>query len=212
MQLVIGNQNYSSWSLRPWVLLQHFNVKFEQQLISLFAEDMLIQMSPFCPNNKVPVLIDDKEKIWDSLAICEYINEQYLSGNAWPENVVDRAKARSVCAEMHSGFFALRNEMPMNCCRVPSSIKYSNECQIDIDRIIALWQECLAKSQGEYLFGDFTIADAFYLPVISRFNSYKIILPENVQSYVKTMLSLPSYQLWLAAAKAEDEIIECAEV
>ncbi len=212
MQLVIGNQNYSSWSLRPWVLLQHFNIEFEQHLISLFAEDMLIQMSPFCPNNKVPVLIDNKERIWDSLAICEYINEQYLSGNAWPENVVDRAKARSVCAEMHSGFFALRNEMPMNCRRTPSAINYSAECQKDIDRIITLWQECLAKSQGEFLFGDFTIADAFYLPVISRFNSYQIAVPENVQSYVNTMLSLPSYQLWLSAAKAEDEIIECSEV
>ncbi len=212
MELVIGNQNYSSWSLRPWVLLKQFNIEFTQRKIALFTDKTLQEMSSVCPNNKVPVLIDQQEKIWDSLAICEYINEQYLHGKAYPEKALDRAKARSICAEMHTSFFALRSEMPMNCRRTPKAINYSQDCQNDINRILAIWQECLAQSSGPCLFGAFSIADAFYLPVVSRLHSYQVTVPENIKNYMNHMLTLPAYQLWLEAAKAEQEVIEDGEV
>ncbi len=212
MKLIIGNQNYSSWSLRPWILLKYYNISFQQHRIKLFTDDMFSEMSEYCPNNKVPVLIDNNIKIWDSLAICEYVNEQYLSGKAWPEQTEQKALARSICAEMHSNFFALRDEMPMNCRRLPSPINYSDDCQNDIDRIINIWEECLHKSNGEFLFDKFTIADAFYLPVISRFSSYQVKVPEKVSCYMKHMLSLPCYQAWIKASQQEIEEISNAEV
>ena len=212
LKLIIGNQNYSSWSLRPWILLKHFNISFQQYRIKLFTDEMLSDMAAFCPNNKVPVLIDNNIKIWDSLAICEYINEQYLSNKAWPEKLEQRALARSICAEMHSSFFALRNEMPMNCRRLPSPINFSANCQNDIDRVLIIWEECLQKSKGEFLFDTFSIADAFYLPVISRFSSYRVEVPDEVSRYMKHMLSLPCYQDWLKASKQEIEVISYSEV
>ena len=212
MKLIIGNQNYSSWSLRPWLLLTHFDINFDLHGITLFSEDMLEQMSPFCPNNKVPVLIDQREKIWDSLAICEYLNEQHIDNKAWPFDPLDRAKARSICAEMHASFFSLREEMPMNCRRVPSKILLSKACQNDIDRVIDIWQSCLIKNQHGFLFDDFSIADAFYMPIISPFNSYQIQVPARVKSYMTKMLDLPSYKKWLDGAKQEKEVIECEEV
>jgi len=212
MKLIIGNQNYSSWSLRPWVLMHYFNLDFEVHKISLFKDDMLEKMSAFCPNNKVPVLIDNNHKIWDSLAICEYINEQYLKGRALPQTVTERAIARAICAEMHSSFLAIRNEMPMNCRRIPSKITYSQDCQKDIDRIIALWQECLSNQAGRFLFGDFSMADAFYLPIASRFHVYQIKVPHVIQQYIEALLTLPSYQLWLKTAKLEEETISVAEI
>lgn len=212
MELVIGNQNYSSWSLRPWILLKQFNIEFTQQKIPLFTDKTMQEMSAYCPNNKVPVLIDQQETIWDSLAICEYINEQYLHGKGYPEKSFDRAKARSICAEMHTSFFVLRSEMPMNCRRTPKAINYSLDCQKDIDRILTIWHECLAQHSGSFLFGSFTIADAFYLPVVSRLHSYQVAVPENVKKYMNHMLTLPGYQAWLEDAKAEQEVIKQAEV
>jgi glutathione S-transferase len=212
MKLIIGNQNYSSWSLRPWILLKYFTVNFDQQLIKLFTDNTLEEMSDCCPNNKVPVLIDNNIKIWDSLAICEYINEQYLANKGWPRGVSQRAQARAICAEMHTGFFALRNEMPMNCRRVPSVINYSGDCQKDIDRIIAIWQQCLDNINGDFLFGEFTIADAFYLPIVSRLISYQVVVPKNINAYMNKMTELPDYQFWLAASHREQEVISYSEV
>ncbi|MEW6990872.1 glutathione S-transferase family protein [Colwelliaceae bacterium 6441] len=212
MQLVIGNQNYSSWSLRPWVLLEHFKQQVQLYKIPLFTHQTQEKMAQLCPNYKVPVLIDNNIKIWDSLAICEYLNESYLAGKAWPENTSQRAIARSICAEMHAGFIALRSEMPMNCRRTPSVINYSEECQKDIDRIIELWQTCLDNSKSKFLFDTFSIADAFYLPVVSRFASYQVEVPEKIKTYMDTMMSLPSYQLWLTASIEESEVISSSEV
>ena len=212
MKLVIGNKNYSSWSLRPWVLLSHFNVPFSEHRITLFTDDMKQNMSELCPNDKVPVLIDNHHKIWDSLSICEYINEAYLSNNAWPAAPLARAKARSICAEMHSGFNALRHEMPMNCRRTTAKIPLSDNALSDIKRIIELWNDCLSQSEGDFLFDNFSIADAFYLPVVVRFSIYSINVPSNIQRYMNTMLALPAYQQWHSAAKSEIEIIECEEV
>ena len=224
MKLIIGNKNYSSWSLRAWLLMRQFDVNFSEQYIRLFAEDMTEQMTGLCPNYKVPVLIDENNnelrdskaiKIWDSLAICEYVNEQYLDGRAWPKCIEQRAIARSICAEMHAGFFNLRQELPMNCRRTPATIVYSLETQHDINRIIALLQKCLlAPSQTSegFLFGKFSIADAFYMPVVARFTSYQIMVPDEVKQYMELMLRLPAYQQWQVLAEQEVEVIESGEV
>jgi glutathione S-transferase len=223
MKLVIGNKNYSSWSLRPWLLMTHYQLTFTEQRIKLFADDMKEKMSGVCPNFKVPVLVEEsinninnsKLTVWDSLAICEYINEKYLAGKAWPSNLEQRAKARSICAEMHGGFFSLRDELPMNCRRKISSLKVTNNTQADINRIIELWQQCLSKNsnttKSTFLFGDFSIADAYYMPIVARFNSYQIEVPTLVRRYMDTMLALPAYQQWYEAAKQENEVIDCEE-
>ena len=223
MELVIGNKNYSSWSLRPWLLLTYFEVKFSEIHIKLFSDDMHDKMEKYCPNKKVPVLIDNKIssnfKVWDSLAICETINEQYLDGRALPKNINERVLARSICSEMHAGFFALRNELPMNCRRKPSSIKLTEAVQQDISRVIQIWLNCLSlhnESLGEdnnqFLFGEFSIADAYFMPVVSRFNSYAIEVPQQVKQYINKMLSLPAYQQWKKAAESEKEVIAVAEI
>ncbi|NQZ22343.1 MAG: glutathione S-transferase family protein [Colwellia sp.] len=224
MKLIIGNKNYSSWSLRAWLLMRQFNVDFSQQYIRLFTNDMIENMTGLCPNYKVPVLIDNRKnelghcsviKIWDSLAICEYVNEQYLDGKAWPKCIEQRATARSICAEMHAGFLNFRQELPMNCRRHPAAIAYSPETQQEINRIIALLQECLqactTNNEG-FLFGKFSIADAYYMPVVARFTSYQIIVPEDIKQYMELMLTLPAYQQWQVLAEQEVEVIESGEV
>jgi len=223
MELIIGNKNYSSWSLRPWVLLTYFEVEFTEIPIKLFTDEMHEKMEKYCPNNKVPVLIDNKVsnnfKVWDSLAICEYINEQYLDNRAWPKDINERTLARSICSEMHAGFFALRNEMPMNCRRKASSVKLTEAAQLDISRIIELWLNCLSIPDGslredndQFLFGEFSIADAYFMPVVSRFNSYAIEVPQQVTQYIEKILSLPAYQKWQKAAESETEVIAVAEI
>lgn len=215
MQLVIGNKNYSSWSLRPWLLMQHFELAFDEQHIWLFSEQMNSDMQRFCPSLKVPVLIDNDLSIWDSLAICEYINEQYLDGSGWPTDIAKRTIARSICCEMHSGFNAIRNEMPMNCRRSPATIELSDKALSEIQRVIDIFEQCLVErtdKSGDFLFGEFSIADAFYMPVISRFNCYDITVPAHVNDYLQMMLGLPAYQLWASQAKAETAVIEVAEI
>jgi len=207
MQLVIGNKNYSSWSLRPWLLLTQFDITFDEHFISLFTDNMLQAMQDYCPNNKVPVLIDEQLSIWDSLAICEYINEQCLDQKAWPSDTQLRATARSICAEMHSGFFSIRAEMPMNCRRKPSKIELSAGAINEIERIKEIWQACLTPHQGDFLFENFSIADAFFMPIVVRFHIYQIAVSEEINRFMNTMLSLPSYQQWLNDAKNEQQVI-----
>ncbi|MCJ8319098.1 MAG: glutathione S-transferase family protein [Colwellia sp.] len=209
MKLIIGNKNYSSWSLRAWLLLRYFDVDFDEQRITLFTPDMHKQMEGFCPNFKVPALIDDHIQVWDSLAICEYINEHYLKGEAWPDDIKQKATARSIVAEMHSGFTHLRNRLPMNCRRKPSSVQLSDDVKNDITRIITIWQQCLNNEtrQEGFLFGKFSIADAMYIPVVSRFTTYEIDVPIEVQSYMTMMLNLPAFKEWQQAGIAESEIV-----
>lgn len=212
MKLIIGNQNYSSWSLRPWALLKYFEIDFQQHKIYLFTEETLGEMAEYCPNNKVPVLIDENKTIWDSFAICEYINERYLANKAWPEAIEQRAFARAMCAEMHSGFFAMRNEMPMNFRREPTDIVTSKACQQDIERVIHLWLTCLNNSGSKFLFEQFSIVDAYYLPIVSRFISYQIGVPKLIRVYMENITNLPCYQEWLNSAYQENEIIESEEL
>jgi len=214
MQLVIGNKNYSSWSLRPWLLMEQFSLTFEEHKIWLFSEQMDEQMKALSPSLKVPVLIDQKTVVWDSLAICEYLNDEYLSGNAWPQNASKKARARAICAEMHSGFFAIREQMPMNLHRAQAAINLTEQALSEVDRIIAIFSQCLKEHSDSdgFLFGKFSIADAFYMPIVARFNSYNIKVPDDVKVYMDQMLSLPAYKTWLVDALDEKAVIEQAEV
>ena len=213
MQLVIGNHNYSSWSLRAWLLLRQFDLDFDTVRISLFVPGFSDRIKEYNPAGKVPVLLDNGTTIWDSLSICEYINEQHLHNKGWPNDPALRAHARSSCAEMHSGFMAMRSALPMNCRRTVDNFVISVEVQKDIDRISTLWREALSQSgSDQFLYGDFGIADAFYAPIVFRLTGYGVKLPEQLQAYCDRVLALPACQEWLTLAQEEIEVIEEEEV
>ena len=208
MKLVIGNKNYSSWSLRPWLLLSAFKVEFTEIQESLAEKGIKERFEQYSPSGKVPVLLDGDLIVWDSLAICEYISEKYLAGKGWPEEINKRAEARAVCAEMHSSFTALRNEMPMNC-RATRKLDLSSAAKKDIAQIDSIWSHYTEKnsSMGPWLFGEFSIADCFFAPVVFRFSTYGVSLSEAAQKYSSLLLKHESVVAWQEAARAETEII-----
>jgi len=204
MQLVIGNKNYSSWSLRPWLGLKVAGIDFEEILLPLYEPEGKTRRLAFSPTGKVPLLVDGSLKVWDSLAIAEYVAERFPEKQLWPQDVAARAIARSICAEMHSGFGAVRNDLSMDI-RNRYQIEIRPEVQAEIDRIVALWTDCRARfgAGGPFLFGKFSWADAYYAPVVTRFLTYGIVLPPAAQAYAETILALPAMQEWIAAAKVE---------
>lgn len=214
LRLVIGNKNYSSWSLRPWIFLRHFNLPFSEKWVSLSVETTYQELEPFFSDYKVPVLQDEGLTLWDSLAILEYLSETYLDNRGWPADKNARAIARSVSAEMHSSFPDLRAELPMNCRKQFSERTLSKAAQHDISRVMTLWNYCRTEfgSGGEWLFGDFSIADAMYAPVALRFHGYQIELDNNAQTYVTSMLNHPGIKEWVEAGRQEIEVIEEDEV
>jgi glutathione S-transferase len=204
LTLVIGNKNYSSWSLRPWLVMRHFGVPFEEVRLPLDTPEFERGIERWSPSGRVPVLHRGDLVVWDSLAIAEYVNEAFLDGRAWPSDRAQRAVARAASAEMHSGFQALRNELPLNCRKRAKNFVPSTEAKRDIDRIGELWRECRAHAGGgEFLFGDFSIADAMYAPVVLRFRTYGIALGDVERRYADAILALPAVREWLAAAEAE---------
>jgi glutathione S-transferase len=209
LTLVIGNKNYSSWSLRPWLAMKYFGLDFAEIKISLYQSDSLAQIKAYSPSGKVPVLKNQENIIWDSLAICEYLAETFPMFNWWGKTQTIKTLARCVSAEMHSGFLNLRQHMPMNCRRPISPISLTIEVQKDIQRITNIWQEYRQKfnSQGQFLFGDFTIADAFFAPVVLRFNTYAIPLDSISQEYVSSILTLEPLQQWIKDGRVEIESI-----
>ncbi|MCF2860341.1 glutathione S-transferase family protein [Pseudoalteromonas sp. SMS1] len=210
MELYIGNKNYSSWSLRPWLLLEKHKLKFQEVKLDLGTKDFYDAIKAVSPTTKVPTLIDDGLVVWESLAICEYINETYLSGEAWPHNNTLRAQARSLSAEMHSGFNALRSAMPMNV-RAKRDIVFTESLEKDIRRIEQIFAEQFCQFGG-WLFGDWSIVDAMYAPVLLRFQSYGVTLNDEAKGYVKHALDCPALQKWCAMAACEQEIVACNEV
>ncbi len=206
MELVIGNKNYSSWSLRPWLLLSHFDIPFDEIKVLLFEENTHQHLAEYSPTFKVPVLIDNDITVWDSLAICEYISEAYLKGKGLPESQSDRAICRSYCAEMHSGLEFLRTAMPMNC-RASRRVHLDDKTLKDIHRVDGMWQDALNRHDGEWLFGEFTIADCMFAPVASRFATYQIDISDTSQQYVDRLLTLPSMRRWYESALKEKEVI-----
>lgn len=212
MNLVIGNKNYSSWSLRPWVLMHHAKLDFDEVNVSLFTEQGNSLIEKWCPAKRVPVLHDGPLVLWDSLAICEYIADKVTSIALWPERSDERARARALSAEMHAGFADMRRAMPMNCRRVVEGFKPCLEAQIDINRIVQLFEDALQQSGGPWLFGHYTVADAMYAPVASRFHTYKIKVPVLSQGYIERTLSDAPMQDWYADARLETAVIAKAEI
>ena len=212
--LVIGNKNYSSWSLRPWLLLKEKGIEFKETKISLYASESKAQILKLSPSGKVPAFEHNGTVVWDSLAICEYIAELYPDVNCWPSDSNDRALARSISNEMHSGFLAIRNIFPMNCRVAITFNDITDELQSDIDRICEIWRSCRERysQTGQFLFGDFTIADAMYAPIVLRFQSYGIKVGTLEREYMEMILSLPSLKDWVSEGILEKEIIEECEV
>jgi glutathione S-transferase len=209
LTLVIGNKNYSSWSLRPWLVMKQFALEFNEIRISLYNKDDSSNIRQYSPSGKVPVLLHDTQTVWDSLAICEYLAETFPTLQCWPEDKAARALARSMSAEMHSGFQTLRQNMPMNCRTKYPGKGFASGVQQDIVRIASLWQESRQKfgAGGNFLFGNFTIADAFFAPVVLRFVTYDVQLDPVSRDYLESVLALPAIQEWIESAKNETEII-----
>jgi len=203
LKLVIGNRNYSSWSLRPWLALKQAGLPFEEIAIRLEESGAKAEIFKYSPSGKVPCLIDGQTVVWDSLAICEYLAEQVPS--LWPADAVARAEARSIAAEMHAGFGALRRSMPMEIHASKPHVVRSPEVLTEIARIVAIWEGCRARfaAQGPFLFGGFTVADAMFAPVVWRFKTYAVELPPAACEWVKMMCELPAMQDWQAGALAE---------
>ena len=211
--IYIGNKNYSSWSLRGWLMVKHTGAAFEEVLIPLSEPSTRATILRYSPSGKVPALQHGDHLVWDSLAIGEYLAEVYPQARLWPEEAKARSVARAVSAEMHAGFAPLRTHLPMNMRSSFPDRGVTPEAQADINRITALWRDCRSRfgAGGEFLFGHFTIADAMYAPVVSRFRTYKIALEEEAQRYADAIWALPAVQEWLAAARNEPMIIEAAE-
>lgn len=211
-KLIIGNKNYSSWSLRAWLLLREADIEFEEHRIALDQDDTARNIAAYTSSGCVPVLILDELTVWDSLAICETVAERWPDKGLWPSDAAARAHARSVSAELHSGFTELRGRMPMNCRAMGRKVAISDALGADIDRVLAIWSDCHKRYDGDWLFGTFSIADAMYAPVVLRFRTYGINLPESAYVFAKRVLESPAMQEWLAAAETEIEVIDREEI
>lgn len=213
LKLAIANKNYSSWSMRPWVLLTQAGIAFEEIQLKFTDEGKVIGIEPYSPTRQVPVLIVDGEPVWDSLAICEAVAELFPDKNLWPADARARQIARSICAEMHTGFRNLRGAMPVNIRASHPGKGMSPAVQQDIDRIAEIWTSCRARfgKDGRLLFGQFTIADAYYAPVATRFRTYAVTLPPAAQRYADALLALPAVQEWMAQARRETEFVRADE-
>ena len=208
--LILGNKNYSSWSLRGWLLAKQAGIAFDEVVIPLRRPETRAAILKYNPAGKVPTLVVDGESLWDSLAIAEYLAETYPSQGLWPHDRVARRVARCVVAEMHSGFPALRGAMPMDLGKHLSGHPVNAEVQADIDRIQALWRDCRARfgKGGDFLFGPFTVADAFYAPVVARFRTYDVKLDEVSEAYCTAVTGHPWMREWAAAAAEEPWVID----
>ena len=215
LKLVIGNKNYSSWSMRPWVAMKAGGIAFEEIFIPLYTgsadKQRLLDVSPA---GKVPALIDGDVTVWDSLSIVEYLAERFPEARLWPDAREARARARSIAAEMHSGFAALRNECGMNLHRPVKAKPLSEAARADIARVQEIWTDCRTRygAQGPYLFGEFSAADAMYAPVVHRFRTYAIDVSPVVRDYMTAMIAFPAFAEWTAAGLGESILIERFEI
>lgn len=210
MKLVIGNKNYSSWSMRPWVALRAADIAFDEIFIPLYTGDADKQrILDVTGSGKVPALIDDDVTVWDSLAIIEYVAEKFPAAQLWPGERIARAHARSISAEMHSGFAALRSECGMNLHRPVAAKGLSDSARADVARVQQIWTDCRARygQSGPFLFGQFSGADAMYAPVVHRFRIYAIEVSPPVRAYMDTMQALPAFAEWTTAGLAETIVI-----
>ena len=207
--LVIGNKAYSSWSLRPWLLMKHSGIDFDEVRIPLYRQDSKATILSYSAAGRVPVLVDGDLTVWDSLAICEYLADKHPDKHLWPAETRARANARSASAEMHSGFVNLRGQMPMNVRRRMPGRGRTPEVLVEISRIQALWNDCRARfgAGGPFLYGEFSVADAMYAPVVSRFYTYEVDLSGGAREYAERVYALAAMREWIAGANAETEVI-----
>jgi glutathione S-transferase len=216
LQLLIGNKNYSSWSMRPWVLMRHFGIHFEEVMLRFdsFSDNSRFKqrVKAYNPAGRVPVLLDDGFAIWDTLAIAEYLAERFPSLALWPQDVRERARARSLCAEMHSGFGALRQHCPMNIeAHLPEVgrrvLAEHPAVQADLARIVEAWGDALNQGGGPFLFGAFGTADAFFAPVTFRITTYELPVPPSIAAYVQRVQATPAVRAWVEDALEEKDFV-----
>jgi glutathione S-transferase len=215
LKLVIGNKNYSSWSMRPWLALRANDIAFEEIFIPLYTGDVdKKQILSFSRAGKVPTLIDGDITVWDSLAIIEYLAEKFPDARLWPEDRVRRAHARAISAEMHSGFLPLRNECGMNLHRPIAAIALSADAKANVERIQEIWIDCRERygQEGPFLFGAFGAADAMFAPVVHRFRTYAIEVAAPVAAYIEIMMALPAFAQWTREGLAETLVIDRFEL
>ncbi|KZN49940.1 glutathione S-transferase family protein [Pseudoalteromonas luteoviolacea] len=212
MQLYIGNKNYSTWSLRAWLLLEKFGLDYEEIRLNLATESFYQVLEGVSPTQKVPVLVDGDVTVWESLAILEYINESYLFGRALPKSTSERARARALCAEMHSSFGALKNAMPMNI-RAKRHVEVNSQVLKDIQRVEIIFTEQMQRyrQKGDWLFGNWSMVDAMFAPVCLRFDTYGVELGTCAQNYVEQVLTCPVLSRWRDQALLEKDVVRCNE-
>ncbi|MFM7532296.1 MAG: glutathione S-transferase family protein [Rubrivivax sp.] len=220
LQLHIGNKNYSSWSMRPWVLMRQAGIAFEEVMVRFDAftpESQFKQrLTALSPAGKVPVLVDEGLVVWDTLAIAEYLAERFPDQHLWPRERAARARARSVCAEMHSGFAALRNACPMNIeAHLPEIgalvLRDRPGVRADLERIVQMWSALLHEHGGPMLFGPFSVADAYYAPVVMRLRTYALPVPGEVSAYMQRVVELPGVRAWIEGALQEQDFLDFEE-
>ena len=205
LRLVIGNKAYSSWSLRPWILLRQFGIPFEETVIPMYRPTTHQEMLGYGPTGKVPVLLADDLAVWETLAICEFIADSFPDRAIWPEEREARAVARALSSEMHAGFAKLRQVCPTQFIRPPRAIAIPPEVRADVDRIEAAWDETRTRfgAGGPFLFGAFCAADAMFAPVVNRFHTYEIAVRPETRAYMDAVMALPAWREWIAGAEAE---------
>jgi glutathione S-transferase len=214
MHLIIGNKNYSSWSFRPWLAMKVAGLAFEETVISLDAPDFKARVAVPGGSGRVPVLIDGDVRVWESLAILEYLAEKFPPARLWPQNAAARARARAIASEMHAGFLPLRRHLPMNVARPVTKRMLDDGAAANAGRIDAIWSECRATSgaDGPFLFGAFGAADAMYAPVVWRFHTYAVEVGAAARDYMRAMMALPAWAEWREAARREPWVLAQDEV
>jgi glutathione S-transferase len=220
MKLFIGNKNYSSWSMRSWVLMTQAGISFDEVMVRFDAftpeSQFKATLRNVSPTGKVPVLVDGSLVVWDTLAIAEYLAEQFPEKALWPRDKAARARARSLCAEMHSGFVGLRSHCPMNIeASLPAvgALVWRDQpgVRADVARLIAMWRQCLEDHGGPLLFGDFSVADAVFAPICMRLVTYALPLPADIASYVQRVCALPGVKAWIDGALVEQDFLDFEE-
>jgi glutathione S-transferase len=210
--LIIGNKNYSSWSFRPWIAMKAAGIAFEETVISLEAKDFKERILALSGAGKVPVLLDGDVRVWETLAILEYLAEKFPAARLWPDNAAARAQARAVASEMHAGFAQLRRQLPMNMWRPVKARVLDAEATANVARIDEIFSICLTKSGGPFLFGGFGAADAMFAPVVSRFHTYAVDVSVTARGYMNAVMALPAWCEWRTAALREPWVLPHDEV
>jgi glutathione S-transferase len=214
LELIIGNKNYSSWSLRPWIAMKAAGIAFDEEVISLDAADFKARLAKLSGTGKVPALADGGVRVWESLAILEYLGEKFPQARLWPADAAARAHARAIAAEMHAGFVPLRRHLPMNMWRPVIRRDLTPAVEANVRRIEAMWTDCRMRfgAGGAFLFGGFGAADAMYAPVVSRFHTYDVEVGPAARAYMEAVMALPAWHEWRTAARAEPWVLPEDEV